>query len=59
MANHKRKRPKSRRAGCALCKPYKDQRFSKPKSQREVAGKGGFGKIRALRHTADDLKGYG
>lgn len=21
--NHKRKRPKSRRAGCLLCKPYK------------------------------------
>lgn len=23
--NHKRKRPKSRRAGCLLCKPYKMQ----------------------------------
>jgi hypothetical protein len=39
-----------------MCKPYKDQRFSKPKAQREIAGKGGFGKIRQLRATADDLK---
>ena len=23
MAHHKRKRPKSRRAGCLLCKPHK------------------------------------
>lgn len=23
MANHKRRRPKSRRAGCLLCKPHK------------------------------------
>ena len=23
MANHKRKRPKNRRAGCLLCKPHK------------------------------------
>ncbi|MCK6504854.1 hypothetical protein L6R53_15875 [Myxococcota bacterium] len=26
MAHHKRGRPKSRRAGCLLCKPHKDQR---------------------------------
>ncbi len=25
MANHKRKRPKSSRAGCLMCKPYKHQ----------------------------------
>jgi hypothetical protein len=54
--NHKRRRPASTRAGCKMCKPYKDQRFSKPKAQREIAGKGGFGKIRGLRHSADDLK---
>lgn len=24
--NHKRKRPKSGRAGCLMCKPHKDQR---------------------------------
>ncbi len=23
MANHKRKRPKNRRAGCLMCKPWK------------------------------------
>jgi len=23
MANHKRRRPKNRRAGCLLCKPHK------------------------------------
>jgi hypothetical protein len=27
MANHKRKRPKSARAGCILCKPHKDNAF--------------------------------
>jgi len=25
MANHKRRRPKSTRAGCLLCKPHKHQ----------------------------------
>ena len=25
--NHKRKRPKSRRAGCLLCKWHKDEKF--------------------------------
>lgn len=56
MANHKRKRPASTRAGCKMCKPYKDQRFSKPRARRELAGKGGFGKLRKLRATAQDLK---
>lgn len=27
--NHKRKRPKSSRAGCLLCKPHKHQRCRK------------------------------
>lgn len=26
MAHHKRKKPKSGRAGCLMCKPHKDQR---------------------------------
>lgn len=26
MANHKRRRPKHQRAGCLLCKPWKDER---------------------------------
>jgi len=45
MANHKRKRPKNRRAGCLLCKPWKangvsrrtrvdGQRFSDVRRQR-------------------------
>jgi hypothetical protein len=54
--NHKRRRPASSRAGCKLCKPYKDQRFSKARARREIAGKGGFGKIRQLRATADDMR---
>lgn len=58
MSSHKRRRPASTRAGCKLCKPYKDQRFSKPRAQRELAGKGGFGKLRRLRATAADLKPY-
>ncbi len=53
--HHKRKRPASRRAGCKLCKPYKDQRFSKARARREIAGKGGFGKLRSLRGAAADL----
>lgn len=58
MANHKRRKPASSRAGCKLCKPYKDQRASKRKAQREVMGRGGFGKLRALRHAEADLKAY-
>lgn len=58
MAHHKRGRPASTRAGCKLCKPYKDQRFSKRLAQREIAGKGGFGKLRALRHASADLRTY-
>lgn len=27
MAHHKRRRPKSTRAGCLMCKPHKHQRF--------------------------------
>lgn len=42
MAHHKRRRPKSRRAGCLLCKPYKanwmkDSRHAlKPRDRREL-----------------------
>jgi len=34
MAHHKRKGPKSTRAGCLLCKPYKRQGFRLPERQR-------------------------
>lgn len=37
MAHHKRKRPKHQRAGCLMCKPYKDERVSK-KEQRQTPG---------------------
>ena len=45
--NHKRGRPKSRRAGCMMCKSYKHQGFGKEKSKHEIHGTGGFGKLRA------------
>jgi hypothetical protein len=35
MANHKRKRPKNRRAGCLLCKPWKMNGFAKRRSESE------------------------
>jgi hypothetical protein len=42
--NHKRKRPKHQRSGCLFCKPYKDDRDSRPakasvrrKTQKEQA----------------------
>lgn len=50
MANHKRKRPKQRRAGCLLCKPNK-----LGQGQEKELGHRGFGKLRAERHTATDL----
>lgn len=56
MANHKRGRPKSVRAGCLMCKPYKDQKASKPLARRELGGKGGFGKLRKMIHTESDMK---
>ena len=33
--NHKRKRPKNRRAGCLMCKYYKMNGYSKLKSDAE------------------------
>lgn len=36
--NHKRGRPKSKRAGCLFCKPHKDERVRKrPRSKRARA----------------------
>jgi len=53
--NHKRGRPASSRAGCKLCKPYKDQRYSKQKHERQIAGRGGFGKLRRLQAAKADM----
>lgn len=33
MAHHKRRRPKSRRAGCLMCKPWKHQRVGGKRSE--------------------------
>lgn len=41
--NHKRKRPKNRRAGCLMCKPNKMNGWSKTRM-----GHKGFGNIRKL-----------
>ena len=35
MAHHKRKRPKNRRAGCLLCKPWKMNGFAKGRVDAE------------------------
>ena len=35
MAHHKRKRPKNRRAGCLLCKPWKMTGFSQDRLDAE------------------------
>jgi hypothetical protein len=37
--NHKRKRPKSRRGGCLLCKPWKLTRNNKPRRTRTRHGR--------------------
>lgn len=50
--NHKRGRPKNRRAGCLMCKPNKVNGFP----DNEKVGHYGFGKIRDLKHTKQDLK---
>lgn len=51
MANHKRKRPKQRRAGCLMCKPNK-----LGKGQEKKLGHRGFGKLRGEYHAERDLK---
>ena len=44
--NHKRRRPKARRAGCLMCKPNK-----MGMGREKVLGHKGFGKLRAERHA--------
>ncbi len=50
--NHKRKRPKNRRAGCLMCKPNKMNGWTK----RTRLGHKGFGKIRDEIHAEKDIK---
>lgn len=49
--NHKRKRPKNRRAGCLMCKPNKMNGWNKDK-----LGHTGFGKLRDEYHASKDLR---
>lgn len=49
--NHKRKRPKNRRAGCLMCKPNK----TNGNKHRLEIGHYGFGKIRREIHAKDDV----
>ena len=51
MANHKRRRPKNRRAGCLFCKPWKMNGFSR--SRREAEG---FGSHRRRAAAERDLR---
>ena len=39
MAHHKRKGPKSTRAGCLLCKPWKRQGAKRDERQKHSANK--------------------
>jgi hypothetical protein len=55
--HHKRKRPKSRRAGCLLCKPHKangccaDHKNMRFGDRRRYEA--GAAQLRALRHGTD------
>jgi hypothetical protein len=49
--NHKRKRPKQRRAGCLLCKPNK-----LGKGMEKKLGHRGFGKLRKEAAGKQDLR---
>ena len=52
--NHKRGRPKNRRAGCLMCKPNKMNGVNK-----EKLGHTGFGKLRDVAHAGWDVKQHG
>ncbi len=49
--NHKRGRPKARRAGCLLCKPNK-----LGQGMENKIGHQGFGKMRKAAATTQDLR---
>ena len=49
--NHKRRKPKAKRAGCLLCKPNKMSGW--PNSE---LGHVGFGKLRREIHAVADLR---
>lgn len=49
--HHKRKKPKTSRAGCLMCKPNKMGR-----GRENKLGHKGFGKLRDEKHADEDLK---
>lgn len=49
--NHKRRRPKTSRAGCLRCKPN-----NLGKGREKKLGHHGFGKLRDERHADEDLR---
>jgi hypothetical protein len=49
--HHKKKKPKNARAGCLMCKPNKMNGWNK-----EKLGHTGFGKLKDVIHSKDDLK---
>ncbi len=49
--HHKKKKPKNSRAGCLMCKPNKMNGWNK-----EKLGHTGFGKLKDVIHSKDDLK---
>ena len=51
MSNHKRKRPKNRRGGCLLCKPWKMKGYGK-----ERVDAAAFGSVRRKYFAKQDLK---
>lgn len=55
MANFKRKRHSNARAGCAMCKPHKHGKGANPDTGVHHSG---FGKIKKLIHTEQDLQEY-
>ncbi|MDN5836487.1 MAG: hypothetical protein L0H12_03945 [Nitrosospira sp.] len=55
MANHKRKRPKNRRAGCLLCKPYKANGVNRKDGASESAR---FSDVRRRRVAVQELRDF-
>jgi len=50
--NHKRGRPKNRRAGCLLCKPHK---MNGAGGLKDKIHKTGFGNVRKAKGTERDM----
>ena len=53
MANHKRKRPKNRRGGCLLCKPWKVNGYGK--NQLDAAS---FNSTKQKYFAKQDIKAF-